>query len=222
MSIGRIYLFFKIKLYFLIQWIKSLKYYLNIKFLFFDVGFSFIYFFLNPYRISKKFLAKKFNKKIYDYGETPLVEMEKIVNACSLTSSDTLLELGAGRGKVSFWLHYFVKCNIVALEQIPTFVKIGNFFIKAFRIKNIKFLCEDMYEFKIKDYSAIYLYGTTLCDEKIKILINKFKKLPSSVKIITISYSLDEYDKSFSSEKCFDISFPWGKTKAYVNVRRGI
>lgn len=221
MSIGKIYLFFKVKLYFLVQWLKNLKYYLNIKFLFFDLGFSFIYFFLNPFRISKKFLAKKFNKKIYDYGETPLIEMEKIVNLCSLKSEDTILELGAGRGKISFWLHYFVKCNVVALEQIPIFVKIGNFFIKAFRIKKFKFLCEDFLNFNQKDLSVIYLYGTTLSDEKIKILINKFKKLPSSVKIITISYSLREYDKNFSLEKSFDISFPWGKTKAYLNLRRG-
>ena len=169
MSIGKKFLLFiKVKIYFFIEWIKNLKYYLNLKFLAFDLCFCFIYFFINPFKTSRKFLTKKLSKKTHDYGETPVSEMQKIVKECFLSSTDTLLELGAGRGKLCFWLHYFVKCKIIALEQIPIFVKIGNFFIKAFKIKNFEFLCMDMFDFNIKGYSAIYLYGTTLSDKKME------------------------------------------------------
>jgi len=222
MSIGKkLYFFFKIKNYFFKQWLLTVyKYYSNIKFLFFDLCFSFLYFFLNPYRITRRFLEKRYNKRIYDYGETPLTQIEKIAKECNLRSTDKLLELGAGRGKISFWLHYFVRCKITAIEQIPTFVKIANIFIKVLRIKNLKFLCKNYLNLEMGNFDVIYLYGTTLDDEKIKLLINKFKKQPSSVKIITISYSLSEYDNSFICKKSFDISFPWGQTKAYINVKR--
>ncbi|NGX62689.1 MAG: hypothetical protein KR126chlam6_00089 [Candidatus Anoxychlamydiales bacterium] len=219
--VKKILLSFKVKIYCFIQWLKEWKFYLNPKFLLFDLSFSFIYLFLNPYRISRKFLEKKFDQKIYDYGETPLLEMEKIVKILNLKKNATILELGSGRGKTSFWLNFFCKYNIIAIEQIPIFVNISNFFIKLFKVKKLKFLCLDMFEYEIKDIDVIYLYGTTLSDDKIQLLINKFKKLPSYVKIITISYALDEYDKSFVCLKSFDISFAWGKTKAYLNMKRG-
>ncbi len=111
--------------------------------------------------------------------------------------------------------------KIIAIEQIPIFVKIANFFIKLFNIKNVEFLCTDMFDFDMQNIDVIYLYGTTLSSKKIKMLINKFKKLPSSVKIITISYSLEEYDKNFVCQKSLDISFAWGQTKAYLNIKKG-
>jgi len=147
--------------------------------------------------------------------------MEKIIKLFKIPSNVTFLELGAGRGKMSFWLYFFFKYKVIAIEQVPIFVKIANFFIKLFRIKKIQFLCSDMFAFDLKDIDIIHLYGTTLPTKKIKALINKFKKLSSSVKIITISYALDQYDKDFICKKSFDISFPWGKTKAYLNIKKG-
>ncbi|NGX34096.1 MAG: hypothetical protein K1060chlam1_00443 [Candidatus Anoxychlamydiales bacterium] len=223
MLIGKsIFLTIRVKIFFFNQWLKSIRYYLNLKFLFFDFLFSFIYFFLNPYRVSRKFLEKKFNKKIYDYGETPITQMEKLIKYFKIPSKGTFLELGAGRGKLSFWLCFFLKYRVIAIERIPIFVKIANFFIKIFKTKNMKFLCKDMLKYDLKDIDIIYLYGTTLSSDKIKILINKFKKLKPFVKIITISYTLDKYDNYFVCKKSFDISFPWGKTKAYLNIKRGM
>jgi len=221
MSIGKKFLFFlKIKIYFFCDWIKTVnRYYSNIQFMFFDICFNFIYLFFNPYRISRRYLEKKLHKKIYDYGETSLIEIEKIIKNFKIQPNSKILELGAGRGKVSFWLYFFYNCHITAIEQIPFFIKMANFFKKIWKMENIKFLCKDFYDYEFENFDFIYLYGTTLNDEKIKILINKFKKL-LSVKIITISYSLNEYDDNFICIKDFDITFPWGKTKVYLNIKK--
>jgi hypothetical protein len=219
MLIGKkLYFYLKIKLYFFSEWIKTIRYYSNMKFMIFDTIFNIIYFFINPFRTSRKFLEKKFIKKIYDYGETPLTQMEKIVNNFGIQSTSKILELGSGRGKISFWLNFFYKCNVTAIEQIPTFVNIANFLKKIFMMKNLSFLCENFFNREFKDFDIIYLYGTTLSDEKIQKLISKFGKLSSSVKIITISYSLDEYDDNFICEKKLDVIFPWGQTTAYLNI----
>jgi hypothetical protein len=221
MSIGEnVKFYINVKKYFFIEFLKtSYRYYRNIKFLIFDLSFSIVYLFINPYRTSRKFKEKKFNKKIYDYGETPLSQIELISKECNVSSATRFLELGSGRGKISFWLYFFYNCNIIAIEEIPVFVTIASFFVKLFRIKKIKFLNKDFNDFIIEDIDLIYLYGTTLSDENIKILIEKFKKLPT-LTIVTISYSLNEYDKSFTTQKSFDLSFPWGTTKAYINVIR--
>ncbi|MFA6118934.1 MAG: class I SAM-dependent methyltransferase [Parachlamydiales bacterium] len=188
--------------------------------MFFDILFSFVYFFLNPYRTARKFLEKKINKTVYEYGETPLTQMSIISKQCDIKSTDRILELGSGRGKFSFWLYFFKKCNIVAIEQIPIFISIAKFFVKLFKVDRLNFICLNFNDYEIKDIDVIYLYGTMLSDEKIQLLINKFKKLSASARIITISYSLNDYDKSFMIQKSFDLSFPWGKTKAYVNIKR--
>lgn len=146
--------------------------------------------------------------------------MDKIVKSFQINAKDKILELGAGRGKISFWLSFFLKCQITAIDQIPSFVKIANFFIKTARLKNIKFLCEDYFNYDFNNFNVIYLYGTTLTNEQINTLIKKFKIISSSVKIITVSYSLSEYDNSFVCIKDLDVSFPWGKTKVYLNVKR--
>jgi len=221
MSIGKkILYYFKVKKYFFLECLRNFRYYNNLNFLLFDICFSFLYLFINPYRTSRKFLEKKFCKKIYDYGETPTSQIKKIIDECDLTSKEKILELGAGRGKLSFSLYFFLNCQVYAIEQIPIFVNIANFLKFCFRIKKVKFMCSDFFDFEIRDFDVIYLYGTTLENLKIKKLINKFKKLPSYVKIITISYPLDEYDLDFKCIKSFDMSFPWGDTKAYLNIKK--
>lgn len=223
MSIGeKLYFAIKIKLYFFSEWIKeALRYYSNIKFMCFDISFNLIYFFFNPYRISRRFLEKKLSEKIHDYGETPLIQMEKIVKNFEIQSSDKILEMGAGRGKVSFWLHFFLKCRITAIEQIPFFVKTANFLIKLFKMRNCYFLCNDFFSCEFGDFDVIYLYGTTLENKQIAALISKFKHLSSKVRIITVSYSLNEYDESFICLKNLEVIFPWGRTTVYLNKKRG-
>ncbi len=71
MSIGKKVIFYlKIKKYFFLENLKSaIKYYQNTRYMFFDLAFSVVYLFLNPYRISRKFLEKKYLRSIHDYGE---------------------------------------------------------------------------------------------------------------------------------------------------------
>ena len=213
-------LFFKIKIYQAKEFIKVVKrYYSNIKFLFFDLFFNFIYLFINPYRVSKNYLKKRSFKNIHVYGETPITTFEKIIKNAQVTNGSYVLELGAGRGKISFWLSFFKKSKILAVERIEVFVKIANFMAKIFRRNNLTFLSKDMLDLEFNKFTHVYLYGTCLSDKEINFLIKKFYNLPFSAKIITISYPLSEYDKNFKVIKSFDVSMPYGTTKAYINIR---
>lgn len=220
MSIGeKIYFFIKIKKVLFIEWIKVIfKFYLNIKFLAFETIFFLMYFFINPYRASRKYLEKINSKSIYDYGETFLTEFSKIIKKLDISSNTKVLELGSGRGRLSFWLHFFYKCSIVSIERIPIFVKISNLLIKIFKIKKLKFIAQDFFNLDMSHFDIIYLYGTTLSDHEIHLLIKKFKKVSPNAKIITISYSLKDFDENFKTLQSFNIKFPWGETTAFFNV----
>ena len=198
------------------------KFYKNFKFCFIDLSLLFVYLFINPYRTSKKFLKKKNNPNIHLYGEMPLSTFEKVVKECGISSDHTFLELGAGRGRCSFWLSKHVGCKIHAIEWIPSFHRVAIFISWLFRLKNIRFFCENMFNVDFQNPDIIFLYGTCLEDREIYALIDKFKKINHSLKIITISYSLHDYDNAFNVIKEFPITLPWGKTTCFINCKKNI
>ena len=222
MSIGeKLSLFIKVKIYFLKQQMKTFfKYYRNPSFGFCDLFFIFLYLFKNPFVISRKFLQKKGEDNIYTYGETPYCTLEKIATSFDIRSSDTVVELGAGRGKTLFWLSHFVGCKTIGVEWIPIFVKKGSLLAKFFGKNKVSFLLDDMFKIDLKEASVVYLYGTCMEDSSIRKLIQKLSSY-SDLKIITISFSLSQYSQKYTTEKEIAVSFPWGETTAYLNTFKG-
>ena len=51
----------------------------------------------------------------------------------------------------------------------------------------------------------------------IHLMIDKLIKGPKQLKIISISFSLSEYSKSYQTIQSVDVRYPWGKTTAYLN-----
>lgn len=178
------------------------------------------YSFKNPYRISKQYLKSAGDKQIHIYGETPLSTFETIANECEIKQSDTVIDMGAGRGRGAIFLHHFKQCRVIGYEKIPHFVEVANKLITTFDLTGIEILEEDMFQADLSVASVIYLYGTCLEDEEIEHLIAKFSNLKAGTKIVTISYPLTDYadENVFKLVKEFTVSFPWGDTSAYLNI----
>ena len=164
----------------------------------------------NPYLLSKAFLLGKGEKIVDCYGETPLTTLEKIVRECEITSKDTVIEMGSGRGRASLFLAEYVGCKVIGYEWNPIFIK------KMVSSPSLQILHQDMFEADFSKASVIFLYGTMLNDSQIQILLSKF---PFFSKIITVSYSLNEYSRLYRTIKSFSGRFPWGKTEVFWNER---
>ena len=177
------------------------------------------YIFKNPYTISKNYLKNQGQKEIDIYGETPLMTYETIANKVKLKPTDTFLELGSGRGRGAFFIHYFFKCAVIGIEQIPDFVTASNAISKRYDQRDIHFICKDIFQATLPRATVIYLYGTGLPDHQIILLAKRLTIYPKGTKIISISYPLTDYDETnYQIEYTFPVSFPWGQTKAYVQV----
>ncbi len=162
---------------------------------------------------------KKKKLNIFTYGETPLTTWDLILKKINIKKKDVLIELGCGRGRLSFWSCYFIKCKIISFEQIYSFCKIANFFKKFFKLKNINFFHANFFHANLSIATVIYFYSIDFHDDDILKMANVFKKLNSSTQIITISFPLTEYLKNdFYVKKSFEVKFPWGKSMAYVQV----
>jgi hypothetical protein len=212
-------LFLKTKIYLLKEQAYVIRnYYKKLSFFLSDSLFFLFYLPFNPYRICRRFSKGKEGV----YGETPLSAYERIAKECELTTSDCFFELGSGRGRGAFWLSSFVQCRVMAVEQIPLFARIAKAIGFLMRRRGLCFLNEDFFHVDLSQASVIYLYGTCMEDLAICQMAQKFSKLSRKTKIVTISFSLCDFaTHSFSLEKSFPLSFPWGKTKAFLQRPTG-
>ncbi len=177
-------------------------------------------FFRSPFTVSKRFLQTKGEKQIYAYGETPLTTGEQMVKAVLLKPDDVFFELGMGRGRFLFWVHAFVGCRCIGIEWIPEFVNHAETVINKFQLNNIDVRNEDFLTTDFSDATVIYLYGTLLEEKEIHQLIERFSRLKSGTKIITVSYSLNEFcqEPLFHLKKNLSVAFPWGKTEVFLQT----
>jgi hypothetical protein len=221
MLIGKSFqLYIKVKIFLLKEQLFIFKNcYKNWKFILTDLFLFVSRFFINPFRSCRKFLEKKGEDDVHQYGETPVLVLLKIIKLADIKKSDKFLELGSGRGRSCFFLSEKVRCHVVGIEIVPTLYSLSYILKKFFGFERIDFYKEDMMISHLDGFNVIYLYGTGLSRPLIKSLTCKFSSLKKNTKIITISYPLTYYDSDhFILEKDVDVEFAWGKTKAYLNL----
>lgn len=140
-------------------------------------------------------------EQIHYYGETPYNTYRRIVEKCQIGPQDTWIEMGAGRGKGCFWLSFFVKCRVIGIERVPQFVLLAKALKTLFRIHNVAFEKKDMKEADLSSATFIYLYGFW-----------PDLKIPAKAKVLTISEPLP----GLKVLKTFRVSYPWGRTTAFL------
>ena len=192
------------------QRIVKKRFYLNEQFKKCDQTLLNVYRENSPYQISKAYLAAQGAANVYAYGETPLTTVDKMVRECSITSEDTVIEMGAGRGRAALFLATYVGSKVIAYEQIPTFAE------QIVDATRLEMRNEDMFAADFSKATVIFLYGTMLSDAEILRLCERF---PKKVKILTVSYPLSDYHDEYRVEKTFLGRFPWGETEIYWNER---
>lgn len=180
-------------------------YYKSPKFALIDLTFGLLALFMNPYRTCRKFLQKKGADDIYAYGETPYSTYQKLAKECGISSHDTWIEMGAGRGKGCFWLAHFTGCKVIGIEWIPQFIWLAHAIKTLFRMKQMQFIRTDIEQADLAQATVIYLYG-----------LWPNLKIANGVKVITISEPLEGYNVL----KSFWVRFPWGRTTAYLQSRQ--
>jgi SAM-dependent methyltransferase len=186
----------------------------------YERAFEKAYRFSNPFRICKSYLRQRGEEQVDAYGETPLPVLAKIAQECAIKSEDVLIELGCGRGRGAFFLSHLIGCRVIGIDWVPFFIGTAKAISETIEPRlPLEFCCEGMQTADFSRATVIYLYGTCLNDEAILELISRFEKLPSSVKIITVSYPLSEYSPRFCTLKQFSVTFPWGEAEVFIQYR---
>lgn len=184
-----------------------------------DLEFLKSYWNKNPYRICKEFFFETDNKDVF-YGETWPFSISYFKEILPLTEKDVLFDLGSGTSRISFWFQVISGCRVVAVEKVPRFVEIAKGIQKKLKNNRIKFLQKDLLEVDYSEASVIYFYSSNIEDKLILKLIEKWRLLKKGTKIITTSFSLQEYEnKQYRVLGEYSVSYPWGKCDVYLQEK---
>jgi hypothetical protein len=184
----------------------------NLSFALTDLRLFFLYILKNPYHYSRAFHRKNL------YGETPLRTFDRIAKQSRLLSEDIAFEVGAGTGRLAFWMHHHVSCQVIAIEHIPSFVEKAKYVQKKRELSGVTFLCQDALNVDFQSATWIYFYGTARESRFVQKLIQRWKLQAPKAKIISTSYPLSDYDEAYASQQIGLGQYPWGKTPLYINT----
>jgi len=200
------------------------RYYFGCSFFKYDLLYGLFHLWKGPYAISREWLGRRGEKDIHTYGETPLTTLETIIRESDIRSGDVVFDLGCGSGKTSFFFHAFAGANVLAIEQIPLFVR------RAVRIARwcgsppVKFRELDILDVDYSAADVIYYYGTCATEEFIRELIAQFRRtLRPGTRIITVSWSLAQFadGSEFAVTKELALPYMWGTAGVFLHEYRG-
>lgn len=205
------------------EWIRVVfLYYRNLNFALPDQTVLLLSFWDSPFRLCRVYREEREKKgeqdlDNYTYGETPITSMDKMVKAFQIEKHHHILEMGSGRGRLAFFLSQIVGCKVTGVENVPALYQISQKAYQLFKPKNVDFLLEDFFLTQVNHFDVIYLFGTTLSDEKLDILTKRFEECPKGTKIITISYPL--HSSQFEVTSVITARFDFGETECYLQIK---
>ncbi len=156
----------------------------------------------------------------YQYGETPLTELERIARAAEVGRNDVVYDLGCGTGRTSFFLNAVFGCKVQGIEIIPHFFERADAIKARAGNEDVSFICTDMLETDFAAATVVYFFGTCSEDDFVKALIERMKlSLQPGARVITISYPLNEFGgSSFVLQEEIPTKFNWGTSTAFLQV----
>lgn len=202
-----------------IEKLRTLKLYItNPKFFLMDLLCRLQYVINNPYLLCENYNKLYPSEKTQCYGETPFSTLSKIMSEVNAQQKDTVYEVGCGRGRASLWLRYFIRCTTIGIDINPFFITRATRVKKWFSLDQLTFKQTFAHWLDFDDASIIYLYGTCLHEDYIRELVDVFKKSPSGLKLITVSFSILDFGgkEDFIEEKVFKARFDWGLANVYI------
>ncbi len=216
------------QLFFLFFWVKICalgeycvvvwRYYGNRSFRRADWRLIRTWFLRNPYTVARPYLQSIGSEDVYAYGETSLLALASLVKRCGITADDKVYELGCGRGRSCFWLHCVVGCRVVGIDFVPTFIRVAEYVRAASGLEGIEFRADDITQVDYSSATVVYLYGTGFDRGTLTHLAEAFERLPKGAKVITVSYSMNDYcpRQLYEIEEIFPLRFTWGEAQVFL------
>lgn len=183
-----------------------------------------VYFWESCYRIARLYDEK--GGEVGPYGEMDLSQFAYMMKMFQISSENTFVDLGFGRGRVVFFAQLVLGHRAVfGVEKISVFVKRAQKIGKALGLNEKMFAEKDFTRCSSEELLdkipkekkvCLYMYNLTCPEEKLLFL----KGLPEGSLLITISEAISL--PCFSPVQSVNIQSPWGETEAFLQEKQNL
>ena len=141
----------------------------------------------------------------FPYEPTPYSVLELLANSGYLSKNDIVIDYGSGKGRVDFYLAYYLKCHMIGVEYDNRLFQRAISNLKDAKSKSrVEFVLKNASEYEIPDNAkALYFFNPF----NVSVLIDVINDLKESIKknkrnvLLIFYYPSKKYLEYLNSEK---------------------
>ena len=141
----------------------------------------------------------------FPYEPTPYSVLELLANSGYLSKNDVVIDYGSGKGRVDFYLAYYLKCHMIGVEYDNRLFQRAISNLKDAKSKSrVEFVLKNASEYEIPDNAkALYFFNPF----NVSVLIDVINNLKESIKknkrnvLLFFYYPSRKYLEYLNSEK---------------------
>ena len=141
----------------------------------------------------------------FPYEPTPYSVLELLANSGYLSKNDVVIDYGSGKGRVDFYLAYYLKCHMIGVEYDNRLFQRAISNLKDAKSKSrVEFVLKNASEYEIPNNAkALYFFNPF----NISVLIDVINNLRESIRknkrnvLLFFYYPSNKYLEYLNSEK---------------------
>lgn len=151
------------------------------------------------------------------FGETPRATVRRILDHLPPLGSESLVyDLGCGRGRAAFLIHFLSGARVLALDVVPTFVETGRSLARWCGCQeSVLFYLEDFRQCELEDADLIYACALCFGPETRETLLAKILENKPGSHLVTVGWRPQH--PRLQEVAHFSAAFSWGPCWVSIN-----
>jgi SAM-dependent methyltransferase len=150
------------------------------------------------------------------FGEMPYWVSKEICDNANITNTDTVYDLGCGRGKFLFLVNLYKKARCIGVDLLPTYIEIANSISESLNLQNISFYQEDINDIDLRTASVVFINGVTFSKETHDAINKNIDNLKPGSKLISVGVKYQHQSIELFFDKSYQMSWGIGTVYFYL------
>ena len=150
------------------------------------------------------------------FGETNLKSIQAILAKIPINSDSTIFELGCGRGRAAFLLHFLTGAKIVAIDVVGPFITTGRRLARWTGCEqHLLFSYENFLDTELSDADVVYACALCFSQSTRENLAKNLKKCRPGTYLVSVGWNPKR--SWLKPLEHFTSRFSWGQATLYIS-----
>lgn len=150
----------------------------------------------------------------FQFGETPYFTGLQILQEAKVGPGDVFVDLGCGRGKMTFLAHLATGCRAVGVEMLASYVLVARRMVKTLRLEAVEFRHGDLLNTDVSEATVLYMTAPTWSEETRQALLERADEVQPGARWISVGWECRHPRLNLLSAR--RLLFSWGRETAWI------